>query len=456
MSERWIGRGAGVNVFLSLLLERVGALAPGSRYSRVQAGVFSLLVIALALVAAPALAHPPVVERVLPAVGEYFGLGVTHILSGVDHLLFLTALVLGAGRVRDVLYTISAFTLAHSITLALGVLGLVHPNPLAVEVLIALSIAYVAFENLLGRGGKARFAVTLAFGLVHGLGFASALREVGVSQQRMLPSLLLFNVGVEAGQLGVLMIILPAVRWLQRGGAGRASALRGCSAALVAVGLLWAGQRLFEQPDALSIPTAEASLPASRALARAAEPGKSTPRSVYPSTTGVLGPEVERVCGALSALPRERRAACTGHKPGIALTSECERMLNAAVSDGSVALAPAAAERCVADQQVRYGSCAFTTATALAPLDSCSAMLIGKRALGASCRSSLECSSGLHCKGASPVEVGVCAAPSPAGARCGLATDALGAYLPSREADHAECSGSCIRNHCASPTTSRP
>jgi hypothetical protein len=400
-------------------------------------------------VASPAFAHA-VVAKALPAVSAYFGLGVEHILSGVDHLLFLTALVLGGGRLRDVSYTVSAFTLAHSITLALGVMGLVHPNPLAVEVLIALSIAYVAFENLLGRGGKARFAVTLAFGLVHGLGFASALREVGISHERMLPSLFLFNVGVEAGQLGVLTLILPGVRWLQRGGARRSTALRGLSAALVAVGLLWAGERLFEQPEPLGAPTAEAASPTSRAFARASAPGSSTPRSVYPSSAGVLAPEVERVCNALAALPRERRAQCSGHKPGLALTSECERMLNAAVGDGSIALPPAAADRCVAEQEARYGGCDFTAAVVLPPLASCSSMLIGQRALGDSCRSSLECSSGLHCKGASPVEAGVCAAPSPTGARCGLATDALGAYLPSRETDHPECMGRCIQRRCAS------
>lgn len=300
----------------------------------------------------------------------------------------------------------------------------------------------------------ARFAVTLGFGLVHGLGFASALREVGVSQERMLPSLLLFNLGVEAGQLGLLAIILPAVRWLQRGGAPRAAALRGLSATLVAVGLLWAGERMFEpaQPGIPpGAPAAEASLPTSRALARAAEPGKITPRSVYPSTTGALAPEVERVCGALSALPRERRAACAGHKPGIALTSECERMLNAAVQDGAVTLTQAAAERCVVDQQARYADCAFTAAAALPPLTSCSTMLIGQRALAQSCRSSLECASGLHCKGASPVEAGVCTAPNAVGALCGLATDALGAYVPSRDTDHPECAGSCTHNRCAAP-----
>src|SRR5262249_17931085 len=163
-----------------------------------------------------------------------------------------------------------------------------------------------------------------------------------------------------------------------------------------AVGLLWAGERVFEPPAAAGIPTAEATMPTSRALARASEPGKVTPRSVYPAAGAAIAPAVERVCNALSALPRERRAACTGHKPGTALTSECERMLNAAVADGSIALPTAAAERCVADQQARYGSCDFTAATALPPLESCSSMALGQRAPGERCRSSLECGSGLH------------------------------------------------------------
>ena len=410
------------------------------------------LLTSLALVPSPALAHVPVLERVYPMVSEYFGLGVEHILSGLDHLLFLAALVLGAARVRDAIYAVSMFTLAHSITLALGVLGLVHPNPLGVEVLIALSIAYVAFENLHGRSGKARLAATLAFGLVHGLGFASALGEVGVSPDRMLGSLLCFNLGVEAGQLGVLVLLLPAVRWLKLGGTRSAMTLRALSATLVAVGVLWAAERLLEPPaDSTAVAAAGAAtgVPTSRALARAGEPSAQTPRSVYPRAAGAPTDDVKRVCAALSALPRERRAACAGRRPGIVLTSECERMLGAALADGAVSFAPGAAERCVADQHARYASCAFAEATALIPLPSCSGMLLGQRARGESCRSSLECGSGLHCSGASPVEAGTCAAPGAPFARCSLSTDALGAYLPSRDADHPECAGSCIRNRCA-------
>ena len=402
--------------------------------------------------AGPAFAHAPDVQRAFPAPAQYFPLGIEHILTGFDHLLFLAALLLGGGRVRDVLYVVTTFTLAHSVTLALGVLGLVHPNTLAVEVLIALSIAYVAFENLLGRGrGKTRFAITLGFGLIHGLGFASSLEEVGVSAERVVPSLLYFNIGVESGQLLVLAGLLPAVRWLQRGGARRVATARGMSIALVAVGLTWAGERVLQGEVPVS-PAAEATEPpralGSVALARAAQPGQGVPRSVYPRARAAATPEVARLCHAFAALPRERRAQCSGKQPGALLTSECTRMLDSAVHDRAVAIEPAAAEQCIAEQHARYARCDALAQRTLAPPESCRALVRGQRAKGATCRSSLECSTGLHCKGASPVETGVCAEPSGEGARCGLSSDALGAYVPHRDADHPECAGACVRNLC--------
>jgi HupE/UreJ protein len=453
---------------------------------------------AIWLVAARALAHAPDVQRALPQPSEYLVLGIEHILSGIDHLLFLAALLLGTRTVhaalpivfreshpepledrptlpeaprarararrswpkvrlspqlRDVLYTVSAFTIAHSITLALAVLGVVHPNAVAVEVMIALSIAYVAFENLIGRGGNARFGVTLGFGLVHGLGFASALAEIGISQTRLLPSLLMFNLGVETGQLGVIAVLYPAVRFLQRGGARRRVALRGLSAALVAVGLIWAGERVV-LGEAVQPPAAEAL--ASPALARAPQAGAVLPHSVYPTRGATLAPGVEKLCTALAELPRVRRAECSGRKPGVTLASECERMLDAALRDGAIAFSSATAEQCIADQTQRYATCEFTKATTLAPLPSCSALLAGRRSAGATCRSSLECGQGLHCSGASPLQTGVCALPAVDGARCGLATDALAAYVPSRDGDHPECAGNCVQDRCQSATASAP
>lgn len=144
----------------------------------------------------------------------YFMLGVEHILLGVDHLLFVFALVLFVRGWKPLLLTITAFTVAHSVTLALASLGIVHvPGP-PVEACIALSIVFVAVEILRSRHGDAGFAerfpwsVAFAFGLLHGLGFAGALSEVGLPEQAIVSALLCFNIGVEVGQLLFITAIL--------------------------------------------------------------------------------------------------------------------------------------------------------------------------------------------------------------------------------------------------------
>jgi len=137
----------------------------------------------------------------------YFVLGFEHILQGVDHVLFVFALMLLVRGWRRIVGTITAFTVAHSVTLALATLGVVNvPGP-PVEATIALSVVFVASEILRSREGRAGIAerwpwtVAFAFGLLHGLGFAGALREVGLPEQAIPLALLFFNVGVEAGQL---------------------------------------------------------------------------------------------------------------------------------------------------------------------------------------------------------------------------------------------------------------
>lgn len=137
----------------------------------------------------------------------YLVLGVQHILLGVDHLLFVLALLLVVKGIRRIVTTITAFTLAHSITLAAATLGLVHvPGP-PIEAAIALSIVFVAAEIVHGMQGRpgltARYpwVVAFTFGLLHGFGFASALSEVGLPQTAIPVALLFFNVGVEIGQL---------------------------------------------------------------------------------------------------------------------------------------------------------------------------------------------------------------------------------------------------------------
>ena len=156
-------------------------------------------------------AHPTFVVEASAGRGEvartYLVLGVQHILLGVDHLLFVLALLLVVKGVGRVLTTVTAFTIAHSITLAAATLGLVHvPGPL-VEAVIALSIVFVAAEIVHGLQGRpgltARWpwVVAFTFGLLHGFGFASALGEIGLPQNAIPLALFFFNAGVELGQL---------------------------------------------------------------------------------------------------------------------------------------------------------------------------------------------------------------------------------------------------------------
>jgi hypothetical protein len=144
-------------------------------------------------------------------------LGIEHILTGFDHLLFLFALILRGGRFVSLLAIVSAFTLAHSITLALAVLDLVSLPSWLVEPVIALSIVYVAAENIFSeRAISQRWAVSFGFGLVHGFGFAGALLELELPKGALIGALLPFNLGVEVGQGLVVAILLPSLLWLRR------------------------------------------------------------------------------------------------------------------------------------------------------------------------------------------------------------------------------------------------
>jgi hydrogenase/urease accessory protein HupE len=152
----------------------------------------------------------------------YSALGVEHILLGVDHLLFVLALLLITRGVRRLVLTITAFTIAHSITLALATLGFVRmPSP-PVEAVIALSIVFVAAEILRARSGavgltaRAPWIVAFTFGLLHGFGFAGALAEIGLPQGQIPLALFFFNVGVEAGQLLFIAAILAMIAAARR------------------------------------------------------------------------------------------------------------------------------------------------------------------------------------------------------------------------------------------------
>ena len=224
----------------------------------------------------------------------YLAIGVEHILSGWDHLAFVVALLLLAGGLLEVASLVTAFTVAHSITLGLAVLGVVHPERQAVEALIGFSIALVATENAWLLGGRGRLvpwivtisllvlsalaawgvggvssptllglalfsvchfalldrverparlraAVAFAFGLVHGFGFAGVLAEMALPNDRLVPALFGFNVGVEVGQLAVVVLVWPILRALERSSPERwhRGVAEAGSAAVLSLGLYW-------------------------------------------------------------------------------------------------------------------------------------------------------------------------------------------------------------------------
>jgi hydrogenase/urease accessory protein HupE len=148
----------------------------------------------------------------------YIGLGINHILFGVDHLLFVFCLLLLVRDTRKLLLTVTAFTVAHSITLTAATLGFVHVSAAPVEATIALSIVFLARELLSGEAERSRatrsypWIVAFSFGLLHGLGFASALAEIGLPDGEIPLALFAFNVGVELGQLAFIAAVLVAWR----------------------------------------------------------------------------------------------------------------------------------------------------------------------------------------------------------------------------------------------------
>jgi len=176
---------------------------------------------------------------------EMVGIGVEHILLGVDHLVFLLGLVLVGRRVRSLATMITAFTLGHSVTLGLAVLGVYAAPPSLVEPAIALSIAYVGIENYLVKDDTKRWRIALLFGLIHGFGFAGALGELSLPAVDVPSMLVSFNLGVELGQLAVMAVVLPLImlvrnrRWYQR------IALPTASAAVTLAGLFWFGTRVL-------------------------------------------------------------------------------------------------------------------------------------------------------------------------------------------------------------------
>lgn len=191
-------------------------------------------------------ASAPAVPAATGGLFAFFRMGVEHILTGVDHLLFLLALILRGGGIRALLGIVTAFTGAHSITLGMTVLGGMSPPSWIVEPAIALSIIYVAAENLFReRAISHRSGVAFLFGLVHGIGFGAALLELEVPAAARIGMLVSFNVGVEAGQALVLSALVPALAWLQRW-LGSRRAVAALSAVVLVAGLAFLVDRVLD------------------------------------------------------------------------------------------------------------------------------------------------------------------------------------------------------------------
>ena len=208
--------------------------------------------------------HTSAIEQAL----AYFWQGIHHIWDGVDHLLFLLSLLLPAvlvwrndawapvGTFRqamvDAAWIVTAFTLAHSITLTLAVLGVVSLPSRLVESAIALSVVVAALNNVWPVVRHGRVLAAFGFGLIHGFGFASALGELGLPDEALVLSLASFNVGVEAGQLAVVAVFLPLAFALRATSAYRSVALRGGSVAIALMALVWFVERALDSPRMLA------------------------------------------------------------------------------------------------------------------------------------------------------------------------------------------------------------
>ena len=186
-------------------------------------------------------------QGVLAVVKKFVPAGVHHILIGPDHLLFLVGLLLLGGSIRQLLVVVTSFTVAHSITLSLAALNIITPPARLIEPAIALSIVYVGADNILAKGGRdVRGWIAFTFGFIHGFGFANVLREMDLPRRALGWSLFSFNIGVEIGQLFVVVLVATAFTMLRAKNewSRRHLALAG-SIVVIAAGAFWFVQRVF-------------------------------------------------------------------------------------------------------------------------------------------------------------------------------------------------------------------
>jgi HupE / UreJ protein len=178
----------------------------------------------------------------------YVKLGFKHILPlGLDHILFVLSLFLLSPKLKPLLYQATAFTLAHSITLGLVMFNIISPSASLVEPIIAISIAYVAIENIVSPTlKKSRIGIVFLFGLIHGMGFANALSTMGLPQNAYLTSLLMFNIGVELAQITIILLAWFLIgKWFSNKTWYRNNFVKPISVLIAAVAIYWTIERIF-------------------------------------------------------------------------------------------------------------------------------------------------------------------------------------------------------------------
>lgn len=174
--------------------------------------------------------------------------GIEHIITGYDHLIFLLGLVLLTRRFKTLLISVSAFTVAHCITLAISVMNIWTPSAAIIEPLIGLSIVYIGIENFYLKKHHWRWAVTFLFGLIHGFGFAGALSEISISTDQIVAVLLGFNAGVEFGQLALIAVCIPCLAFLRRYRWFQVAGNPVINTGIVVLGLYWFIERIAITP----------------------------------------------------------------------------------------------------------------------------------------------------------------------------------------------------------------
>jgi hydrogenase/urease accessory protein HupE len=175
---------------------------------------------------------------------RFLKLGIEHIWTGYDHLLFLLGLLIAASSLRTMLFVVTGFTIAHSVTLSLAALGLVNVSPAIVEPAIAASIAFVGIENFWHPPARRRVVVTFVLGLVHGFGFAGMLEELGLPRGALATALVSFNAGVELGQAAVVAVALPLLLQLRRVPGWERRVAPALSVLVAAAGVFWFVERV--------------------------------------------------------------------------------------------------------------------------------------------------------------------------------------------------------------------